>query len=176
MNRDRSKYRCIRMLIKHGIHKGPYLQRGRGIGSLLSSLFRSVVPALKTVGAKVLKSGLVRDVGKSLADSAVRSGLQLATTALDGGSMKGSLGSSITDAKRAVSQVIKERQLDSSAGNSSSSNGRKRVAPKRLSRANPSTKRRRKKKRIAVWEDVNSDEDFDEDAGETIEAEYADSD
>lgn len=161
-------------MIMHGVHRGPYLQRGRGIGSFLSSLFRSVVPVLKTVGTNVLKSGLVKDVGRTLADSAVKGGLRLATTALDGGSLKESFGSSVSDAKRAVSQVIKGQQPQSrssgvkrAAAATSSSRGR------RVSRAGPPLRKKRKK--VAVWEDIDSDDQFDEDGGEIIEAEYNDS-
>jgi hypothetical protein len=84
---------------------GPYRQRGRGLGGLLGSLFRSVLPALKTFG----QSALVKGVGKSLLNSATQGGLKLVTDALDGGKdLKAGVKSSIAAGRAALSKTIKE--------------------------------------------------------------------
>jgi hypothetical protein len=84
---------------------GPYRQRGRGLGGLLGSLFRSVLPALKTFG----QSALVKGVGKTLLNSAAQGGLKLVTDALDGGKdLKAGVKSSIAAGRAALSKTIKE--------------------------------------------------------------------
>jgi hypothetical protein len=87
---------------------GPYRQRGRGLGGIISSLFRSVVPALKTLGGTIARSGLARSIGKSVLDSAKRGGLALASDVLDGRSAKASVASSLASGRRELSKVFKE--------------------------------------------------------------------
>jgi len=57
------------------IHRGPYMQRGMGIGSLFRSLFRAVIPMAKS-GAKTLMTQGVRAVksrtGRKLLKTAKR--------------------------------------------------------------------------------------------------------
>lgn len=58
------------------VYVGRYMQRGHGIGSILSSLFRRILPALKFVAPHVLKAGVnvMQDVasGKTLKESAIK--------------------------------------------------------------------------------------------------------
>ncbi len=58
------------------VYVGRYMQKGHGIGSVISSLFRRILPALKMVVPHVLRTGasVLEDVssGKRLKDSAIK--------------------------------------------------------------------------------------------------------
>lgn len=88
--------------------KGPYLQRGRGLGSFLSSVARKGLPFLRSAGRKILTSPIVQDVGKSLMQTAATGGLELAVDALKGKkNAKESLGKTVEQAKENIASVIK---------------------------------------------------------------------
>jgi hypothetical protein len=58
------------------VYVGRHLQRGHGIGSVLSSLFRRILPTLKAIAPHVLRAGvdMIEDVssGKKWKDSAIK--------------------------------------------------------------------------------------------------------
>jgi hypothetical protein len=93
-------------MIRH-YHQGPFLQRGRGIGSVLSALFSNITPVLKGLGRRAVNSGLVRNLGNTLVDSAVKGGLNFATDALSGGNLKESATTNLAAAKRELAKTIK---------------------------------------------------------------------
>jgi hypothetical protein len=88
-------------------HRGPYLQRGRGVGSVLAAIFRNVAPTLKFLGKRALSSDVVRNVGGTLAKSAIRGGLNFAADALNGGNLKESAAANLQTAKRELSSTVK---------------------------------------------------------------------
>jgi hypothetical protein len=91
-------------------HRGPMLQRGRGIGSVLAALVRNVTPAVAMLGKKVLSSSLVRDVGSTLANSAIQGGLNFATDALNGGNLKESANANLEAAKHEIAETVKRHR------------------------------------------------------------------
>ena len=88
----------------------PYLQRGRGFSTLISSLFKAVIPALKTlggVGKAALSSPLAKSAGRTLAKAAIDGGLSLATDTISGRrSARDSAKKSIADGRAALSKII----------------------------------------------------------------------
>jgi hypothetical protein len=58
------------------VYVGRHLQRGHGIGSVLSSLFRRIIPTLKAIAPHVLRAGvdMIEDVtsGKKWKDAAIK--------------------------------------------------------------------------------------------------------
>jgi hypothetical protein len=58
------------------VYVGRHLQRGYGIGNVLSSLFRRILPTLKAIAPHVLRAGvdMIEDVssGKKWKDSAIK--------------------------------------------------------------------------------------------------------
>ena len=59
------------------IYRGSIIQRGYGIGGLISSLFRSGLPLLKNIVMPMLKRSAVstlKNVGKKVAENVLRSG------------------------------------------------------------------------------------------------------
>jgi hypothetical protein len=102
----------------------PYYQKGHGLGSMFGSLARFLIPAVKStlksgaaLSKSVLKSDAVKSVAKSIKDSAVEAGLDLAQTAIEGGDMRKNLGSNVHKGKTRVKKLLlselnkKKRQL-----------------------------------------------------------------
>ena len=68
-------------------HSGLQWQRGSGIGSLFSGIFRGLMPVakstIKTIG-RVAKSAPIKSVGKALKKEATRAAVETAIEALEG--------------------------------------------------------------------------------------------
>ena len=68
-------------------HSGLHWQRGSGIGSLFSGIFRGLMPVakstIKTIG-RVAKSAPIKSVGKALKKEATRAAVETAIEALEG--------------------------------------------------------------------------------------------
>lgn len=60
------------MVVRRNIYKGVYLQRGNGIGSVLSGLFRVLVPFIKTGATSIAGSAPVQRAVKSAKKSAIK--------------------------------------------------------------------------------------------------------
>jgi hypothetical protein len=88
------------------LHRGPYIQRGRGFGSALSSVYRGVVPKMRAAGQKVLDSPLTKDVLKTAKNAALEGGLNIATDLLKGKKLRKSVGENVTTAKKLVTDLL----------------------------------------------------------------------
>jgi hypothetical protein len=89
-----------------GFHRGPFVQRGFGIGSFLASIFRKIVPALFKTGKKVLTSNLGQKVVQAGKEAAVEGAISLARDALRGESLKDSAVGGLNVAKAKVSKAL----------------------------------------------------------------------
>jgi hypothetical protein len=89
-------------------HRGPYIQRGRGFGSFFSSIFRTAVPALKTFGSRLLNSSVTKNVGKTLAKSALKGGLSLAADTVAGKDIGESFSSNVNTARQALAKTLRK--------------------------------------------------------------------
>ena len=87
------------------IHRGAFSQRGRGLGSIFSSLIRAVIPAASKVGKAMLKSPITKELLKTAKDTAIQGGVSLAADALRGEDMSESLQQNLN--------MAKERMADS---------------------------------------------------------------
>lgn len=88
------------------LHRGPHVQRGRGVGSTLSAMFKDVFPAAQIIGKKVLASPLTKKVLKTAKRSAVDAGLQIAKDVLHGKKLKESLNENVSSAKKSVKKSL----------------------------------------------------------------------
>jgi outer membrane biosynthesis protein TonB len=84
-------------------HRGPYIQRGRGIGSIFRSIGQFVLPAVSTLGKNLLSSPITKSVLKTVKNSAIDAGLNLAADTLAGKNIPQSL---ITSLGKVASDVI----------------------------------------------------------------------
>lgn len=90
------------------LHRGPpYIQRGRGVGGTLSSMFKGVVPAMKIMGEKILATPAAQDVLKTGANSVLEGGLNIAKDTLRGRNFKESVSENVTSAKKAVTKSLR---------------------------------------------------------------------
>ena len=99
-------------------HHGPLLQRGHGIGSIFKSLFRFLSPALskvKTVlsqgakiGSKIASDPTVRDVMKTVKDSAIDVGLKTAADTLEGLDFQQALDKNLRTGKSQVAASFRK--------------------------------------------------------------------
>ena len=138
-------------------HRGPSVQVGAGLGSIFSSLFRSLVPvakgAAKTIG-KIAKNEGVRSAGRYLKKEAGRAAIDTALEALDGRTVGAA-------AKKRLKSVTRNILLAGKASRSARTTKRP-VKRKNSTHAVGSGKRRKTKQKPLFYVD-DADDDDDED-------------
>ena len=90
-------------------HKGVLLQKGRGIGGVFNSLFRTLLPIGKAVlksSPKIIKSTARSPLGRKLRKSAKKVALNTAKNLNESGDIKKTLKKSIEDSKQEVSNAL----------------------------------------------------------------------
>lgn len=120
------------------VHRGRYLQRGSGLGSLLAGLGRWLVPSLFRVGKTVAKSvvkGSVRAV-KSKAGKQILAGVKkhgkkavinAAANLLEGKSVKKGAEKNLKEASREVSDVLRKVKINGNGNGKSMTKSKKAV-------------------------------------------------
>ena len=95
-------------------HKGLLIQKGRGIGGIFSSLFRTLVPIGKAVlksTPKLLKAVSKSKVGKRLKKSAKRIALNTAKNLIQSGDINKTLSKSVEESKREIADVLNQTKI-----------------------------------------------------------------
>ena len=90
-------------------HKGVLLQKGRGIGGVFNSLFRTLLPIGKAVlksSPKIIKSTARSPLGRKLRKSAKKVALNTAKNLIESGDIKQTLKKSIEDSIQEVSNAL----------------------------------------------------------------------
>ena len=90
-------------------HKGVLFQKGRGIGGVFNSLFRTLLPIGKAViksSPKIIKSAVKSPLGRKVRKSAQRVALQTAKNLIESGDISKTLKKSIADSKKEVSNAL----------------------------------------------------------------------
>ena len=90
-------------------HKGILLQKGRGIGGVFNSFFRTLLPIGKLVlksSPKIIKSTARSPLGRKLRKSAKKVALNTAKNLIESGDIKQTLNKSIEDSKQEVSNAL----------------------------------------------------------------------
>lgn len=91
-------------------HSGPRYQRGRGLGSLFSGLFRSLKPLASMglqAGKKFFQSDIVKNIGSKALQMGTEAAKNIAVDLLEGKSLKESTNNQINDAKMQLAQALK---------------------------------------------------------------------
>ena len=91
-------------------HKGVLLQKGRGIGGVFSSLFRTLLPIGRAVlksSPKIIKSTTKSPLGKKLRKSVQKVALNTAKNLMESGDINKTIKKSIEDSKKEVSNALK---------------------------------------------------------------------
>jgi len=89
-------------------HRGTIVQRGRGIGSILTSLFKGVVPAIKAFGKTLFSSPVTKAVAKTARDAAVDAGLNVAADVLEGRNVSSSIDQGLANAIKRVAATLRQ--------------------------------------------------------------------
>ena len=90
-------------------HKGILLQKGRGIGGVFNSLFKTLLPIENAVlksSPKIIKSTARSPLGRKLRKSAKKVALNTAKNLIESGDIKQTLKKSIEDSKQEVSNAL----------------------------------------------------------------------
>lgn len=72
------------MVLRRNIYRGVYHQKGNGVGSILSGLFRLLTPFIKRGAKAALRSQPVRRALKSAKKSAIKTAASAATDLISG--------------------------------------------------------------------------------------------
>jgi len=91
-------------------HAGPRVQRGRGLGAILSGLFRSFAPVARlglNLGKKLISSPLAQRVGSTALEAAKKSAASIAADAIAGNSIKESAQRELRDAKEKIATTLR---------------------------------------------------------------------
>ena len=91
-------------------HRGVLIQRGRGIGGVFSSLFRSLLPIGKAViksTPSIIRSTAKSPIGRKLRRSAKKVALNTAKNLIETGDIKKTLQKSVNDSKKEVENALK---------------------------------------------------------------------
>jgi hypothetical protein len=151
-------------------HRGQFIQRGRGLGSFFRSLWNLGKPILSTLAG----NSTIRDLGKTVATTAVERGLTAAADALEGKrTLKEGLTEGVDVAKREIAEVLKSRAKKKQTGGghggyASDSGGdtdgpllkagRQRKKRKRVKQSGGGKGGRKKKKYAGLFSDDRGDE------------------
>lgn len=84
-------------------HTGRRIQRGRGIGSLFGSLFRTLLPLGKKLLTSDASKSIARSVGKTLKEAAVDTAMDV----LQGKDVKEAAQQSLNKTKRKIASTIR---------------------------------------------------------------------
>ena len=90
-------------------HKGVLFQKGRGIGGVFNTLFRTLLPIGKAViksSPKIIKSTVKSLLGRKLRKSAQKVALKTAKNLIESGDINKTLKKSIEDSKEEVSNAL----------------------------------------------------------------------
>lgn len=90
-------------------HRGRYIQRGRGIGSLLSSFFRTVLPIVKSIGSSIIKSPITKEVLTVAKNSAIDAGLNIAADVLSGENVASSVREKANKVSKKVATALRSK-------------------------------------------------------------------
>ena len=91
-------------------HRGVILQKGRGVGSVFSSLFRTLLPIGKAViksTPSIIKSTARSRIGRKLKRSAKKLALDTAKNLIETGDIKNTLKKSVDDSKKEIADAFK---------------------------------------------------------------------
>lgn len=91
-------------------HRGVLIQRGRGIGGVFSSLFRSLLPIGKAViksTPSIIRSTAKSPIGRKLRRSAKKVALNTAKNLIETGDINKTLQKSVNDSKKEVENALK---------------------------------------------------------------------
>ena len=89
-------------------HRGLHLQRGKGIGSLFNSIFRTILP----IGKKILSSPTTKKIAKTIGKKLGNIALDTVGDVLDGNDLKSIAQKRLHQTKQEIGKAIRNRQSE----------------------------------------------------------------
>lgn len=89
-------------------HRGPYIQRGSGFGSILGGLFKAALPVLSSVGKGILGSPVTKRLISSGKQAAIDTGVNILSDAIEGRNLRESLQENIGEARSRVAESLRQ--------------------------------------------------------------------
>ena len=108
-------------------HRGVILQKGWGVGSVFSSLFRTLLPIGKAViksTPSIIKSTAKKPIGRKVKRSAKKLSLNTAKNFIETGDINKTLKKSVDESKKEISDAVKSSNESKKTKLSSSSHCR----------------------------------------------------
>lgn len=96
------------MVMRRNLYKGVYLQKGAGIGAVLSSLFRVLVPFLKKGAKAAIKSAPVKRAFKSAKKAALVGATDIAKDVIGGRNPKTKAKLNLKAAQRGIERALED--------------------------------------------------------------------
>ena len=92
-------------------HRGPFLHnghgpRGSGFGSILSSLFKTIIPVVSKIGRSFISSDITKSALRGVKNAAIESGVSLATDVLRGEDIETSAKKNLEKARHTVADAV----------------------------------------------------------------------
>ena len=87
-------------------HRGPYVQRGQGIGNVFGSIFGKVLPSLRLFGQSVMRNPIARQIGRVLKDQAIQGVKRVAADAIAGKNIGQSFNKNLNHARNKIAKTI----------------------------------------------------------------------
>lgn len=94
------------MVARRNIYKGVYLQRGSGIGTVISSIFRALVPWIKRGAGALVKSRPVKRLAKRAGQSALKAAGSFASDVVAGQNAKKSAKVNLKQVQQGLSKAL----------------------------------------------------------------------
>lgn len=89
------------------VHRGPLIQRGRGIGTVLSRAFKYLVP-LVTKGAKaIFSSPVTREIASTAKNEAVKAGVGALSDVIAGKDVRPALKKAVAGTRKKTAQILR---------------------------------------------------------------------
>ena len=89
-------------------HRGDFVQKGRGVGGIFSSIYRNTYPAVKTISKSILTSPVTKKVLQAAKKSVTKAGLNIASDVLMGKKLSSSARVNLTAAKRQFADSLQQ--------------------------------------------------------------------
>lgn len=90
-------------------HRGPYLQRGKGLGNILGSLFRAALPVVSSIGRSIFSSPITRNLAHTAKKAAIDTGLNVISDVVEGKNLGESVKDNLGEARSRIAQSLRER-------------------------------------------------------------------
>lgn len=89
------------------VHRGPLIQRGRGIGTVLSRAFKYLVPLVSKGAKAIFSSPVTRELATTAKNEAVKAGVGAISDIIEGKDARPGLKSALKGTRRKSARILR---------------------------------------------------------------------